>query len=166
MGRDPSCCFLGVLTLGAERRRGSLVELVLVLGGSEQSQFLGIRPLFSAWSLNESGLVQQTQTDCAEALVSCPRHQSDPGLLVREDRVLTGSHILCMAAGRGGKRLGRPGLGGLLPWILPCCEILQAVLTLRGLPQCGCSGECETKACQHLSPRFPSRPPFLRRDLG
>lgn len=95
MGRDPSCCFLGVLTLGAEWRRSSLVELVMVLGGSEQSQFLGTRPLFPVWSLDEPGLMHQTQTDCAEALVSCPQHRSDPGLLLCEDRVLMGvSHSL------------------------------------------------------------------------
>lgn len=108
MGRDPSCCFLGVLTLEAERRRGSLVDLVL--GGSEQSQFLGTRPLFPVWSLDEPGLTYQTQADCAEVLVSCPRHQSDPGLLLCEDRVLIGSHIYCMAVCRG-RRLGSPRPG-------------------------------------------------------
>lgn len=110
----------------------------MVLGVSEQSQFLGIR--CSAW-MRRASCVQQTLAGCAEALGSCPQHQSDSRLLPREDPVLMGSHIHCLAVCRGRKSWGchRPGrtpvVDPSLLWDLTGCSDTHgppAVWVFRG----------------------------------
>lgn len=77
---------------------------------------------------DEPGRVQQTLTGCAQ-------YQSDPRLLCCGDPVLLGSHIHCLVVCRREEEVGgRTGLGGPLPLTLLCCEIPQAILSLKGLP--------------------------------